>query len=90
MTRVSIYDNGGTTLDRYTVILEGGGGWEVRTASHNANEPAGVWQHMASGDGLAPRRYLEGEPVSMDAAPDGLRRAIARYLAEEADDGTVR
>lgn len=83
MTRISIYDNGGTTLDRYTVILEGGGSWEVRTASHNANEPAGVWQHLAGGDGLTPIAYLLGTRVALDAAPDGLRRAIAAYLAEE-------
>ena len=83
--RVRVFDNGGTTLDRYTVILEGGGQWEVRTASHHANEPAGVWQHMAGGDGLTPRRYREGTPVALDAAPDGLRRAIAAYLAEEGD-----
>ena len=83
--RIRLYDNGGTTLDRYTVILEGGGQWEVRTGSHNADTAAGVWQSLANGDGLLPIAYLLGTPVALDAAPDGLRRAIAEYLAEEGD-----
>jgi len=79
-TRVSVYDSG-AGLDRYTVVIEAGDRWAVRTASHNADSPLGVWQHVADGYGLPPRGYRDGTPVR--DWPDGLRRAIDDYPTGE-------
>lgn len=78
--RVSAYDNGGSTLDRYTIVVQNDVGWEVRTASHNASEPLGVWQPLAAGGGLVPGRYRDGTPVALEAVPESLQRAIEQYL----------
>ncbi len=79
---IVIYDNGGSTLDRYTIVIQDDIGWEVRTGSAAADSPQGVWQHLADGVGLVPGRYRDGTPVALEALPEGLRKAIADYLAD--------
>ena len=42
MSKVQVYDNGGKTLDRYTVIIDNE---DVYTMCHNPNSPTGVNQY---------------------------------------------
>jgi hypothetical protein len=68
---VKVYDNGGTTMDRYTVVIDG----SVYTMSENAHAPNGVNMYAGEeSEGYGPQ---EGDAeVPVDQLPEDLQRAI--------------
>ena len=79
---ISVYDNGGKTADRYTVVfLYGGGHWEVRTASERPNLPNEVWMSLSNGYGDVPLIYIMGKKLAWDSLPKPLRKVIGDYIS---------
>lgn len=74
---IRVYDNGGKTLDRYTVVYmtepEGRGLYGARGMSENPFDPQGFGQYCAA----MPGRHL-GRRISFDALPEKCREAV-RY-----------
>ena len=69
---IEIYDNGGKTADRYTVVIDG----SVYTMSENAMQPNGV--NMYAGEVSEGSWLFNGaeEIISFDQLPDEVKRAI--------------
>jgi hypothetical protein len=65
---VKVYDNGGATYDRYTVIIK----TDTYTMSDNALSPQGFNQYCGSNLPLPPNR-----PVKLSSLPEQVQRAIA-------------
>lgn len=73
---VTVYDNGGETIDRYTVCLHGvpGGDYALCIGA----DPRGYFQHEYT--------YEEGphlgDLISLDEMTNRSRRAVMSYLSE--------
>lgn len=83
---ISVYDNGGKTADRYTVLFIYGGSnisyWEVRTASEQPNLPNEVWMSLNSGIGDVPVEYTTmGRKLAWNSLSKPLRKVISDYIA---------
>lgn len=67
---IEIYDNGGETFDRYTVII----GKEVYGMSHNPNSPQGFNQYSGTLAELPGAR--QGERITLESLPEEVQEAI--------------
>jgi len=67
---VEVYDNGGKTIDRYTVIIDNA----VFSMSHNATSPQGVNQYVGELKDLP--KAKEGTKVELKDLPEDVRKAI--------------
>ena len=78
---MKIYDNGGKTWDRYTVIIEGwhfGKSCEVLGLSDNCDSPQGFSQFGEGYDG----DHL-GKIISFDDLPDNVQNHIIERLKQD-------
>ena len=77
---VRIFDNGGKSFDRYTIII----GQDVYGMSENATSPQGFNQYLGLVDEF--EFPLEGvKEVTLDSLPDEVRRAIDNRRKEEGE-----
>lgn len=77
--KIKVYDNGGETVDRYTVVLGG----HVYLMSADANMPNGVCSYAATVDDFA-KDFAAGDPqVEIHSLPRGVLVQIVRILGEE-------
>ena len=71
MKNVKIYDNGGATVDRYTIVI----GCDIVCMSDNPLSPQGVNTHM--GDyGYTADRSKWGDEIPFTGLPKDLKEAI--------------
>lgn len=79
--RIRVYDNGGRTCDRYTVVYQySDGHTDVRTMSESPEWE--VNQHWYTTTHWRYWRWM-GKPVRWEDLNDAVRRAIFRSVAEE-------
>ena len=71
MTKV--WDNGGKTMDRYTIQIEGEPGCVV--CSHNPFSPQGVYMHIALDPSMGDPDYL-GVELPEEKWPDIIMRKL--------------
>jgi hypothetical protein len=67
---IQIFDNGGKTLDRYTVIIKK----YVYAMSANALSPQGVNRYLCNDTDL--NWEAIGEPIGLEDVPEAVRKAI--------------
>lgn len=67
---IQIFDNGGKTFDRYTVIIKK----RVYVMSANALSPQGVNRYLCNVADLD--RESVGEPIGLEDVPEAVRKAI--------------
>lgn len=83
MKNVRIYDNGGKTVDRYTVVYmdcqEGRGLYGALGMSAQPFHPQGFGQHCTA----MPGRHL-GLRITFEELPQDCQRAVLRDLAIDA------
>lgn len=72
---IEVYDNGGETFDRYTVIIDG----NVYGMSHNPLSPQGFNQYRGKLSEL-PMARGNGDRITIESAPDDVQRAIGRRV----------
>lgn len=85
-TRIAIFDNGGETVDRYTIYftIEGDQYTAARytvTCSDNPSEPGGMWQHMGN-TGISMHEDQKQRLTSLDI-PELIALQIIRELTED-------
>jgi hypothetical protein len=68
---IEIYDNGGTTFDRYTIIIDG----DVYGMSENPQSPQGFNQYSGRLAEL-PMARSNGERITMESLPEAVQKAI--------------
>ena len=73
MTKTKVYDNGGKTVDRYTVIINQGKGNDIYTMSDDPFYPLGVnqYSHTVDGSYECADRLLKEKEI-----PEEVKRAI--------------
>lgn len=71
---MKIYDNGGSSFDRYTVVIEG----EIYTMSANPLSPGGVNMYCGPAGSLD---VTSGEPVRFRDLPAEVQEAIRQREA---------
>jgi hypothetical protein len=74
--RFDVYDNGGKTADRYTVVLDD----SVFTMSTNAGSPQGVNQFYGDADGIIDQKK-EDETV-----PEAIPMSVVRGIVGRCED----
>ena len=83
MRNIRIYDNGGKTIDRYTVVYmdcpEGGGLYGARGMNAHPFHPQGFGQYCAA----MPGRHL-GLRITFEELPRDCQRAVLQDLAIDA------
>lgn len=77
---IEVYDNGGETFDRYTIIIDG----EVYGMSHNPQSPQGFNQFSGMLSELPNAR--QGDAVTIESLPEDVQRAIEERARDEEDD----
>lgn len=82
MKNLRIYDNGGKTFDRYTVVFldrpeRTPGLFEALAASIYPFHPQGFGQHVTA----APGRHL-GRRVRFESLPEDVRRFVTQNLED--------
>lgn len=75
MITLRVFDNGGKTLDRYSVII----GDDVYSMSHDANMPNGCNYYAGIVESISPKMF-EYEVVDIKSLPESLLIAIAIRL----------
>lgn len=79
---IEIYDNGGITFDRYTIIIDG----NVYGMSANPYSPQGLNQYYGTLHEL-PMARSHGERITLESLPLDVQNAIeARKIFKLADD----
>ena len=73
---VQVFDNGGETYDRYTVILDDA----VLSMSYNAMSPQGVNSHVCLLSELASKALSGMVQVPFEKLPDEVKRAVMDRL----------
>lgn len=78
---VMVYDNGGKTTDRYTVVVRGEDGWDIYTMS-GGQGPQGVnmYSHTAK------EKYVpdaDEKQVPVESLPDDVQKAIKDRMTNE-------
>lgn len=73
---VKVYDNGGETLDRYSIILPDG---SVFTMSENPTSPNGVNQYAGEASDLP--GATDGQQVDAASLPTEVKRAIQQRMS---------
>ncbi len=82
MLRIKIYDNGGKTVDRYTMIMPDGEAWGF---NENPYHPQGFGQYAGSLAGLHTFSHL-GKPVkSVMDLPEQARRFVDEIATADGD-----
>jgi len=76
MMKVKVYDNGGATCDRYTVILNAQGDYVAM--SSNPFDPQGFGQH---GEGCGPGKHL-GKRIKFEELPEDCKKLVRRDLLD--------
>lgn len=80
MNEIRIYDNGGTTFDRYTVVYmnerERNGLYGARGMSEDPFHPQGVGQYCTA----APGRHL-GKRIRFEELPEKCQKLVRQDLA---------
>lgn len=79
---IEVYDNGGETFDRYTVIIDG----DVYGMSANPNSPQGFNQYSGKLHEL-PMARSNGERVTIESLPEAVQKAIEDR--QKSDDDKV-
>lgn len=76
--KIFVYDNGGKTFDRYTVIID----WDVFTMSTNATSPQGVNQYLGSGIKTVENLNLINRdlPIDYKNLPKEVKKAIQQRI----------
>ena len=74
---MKIYDNGGQTFDRYTIIFDDGVAYGM---SENATSPDGFNQYL--GDRILPDKGLGQLVTDARSLPDAVRIAIINRLID--------
>ena len=82
MKNLRIYDNGGQTFDRYTVVFmdrpeRAPGTYEALAASEYPFSPMGFGQHVMA----MPGRHL-GRPIRFESLPEDVRRFVNQNLED--------
>jgi len=77
MRRLNVYDNGGKTADRYTVVLND----DQWLLSHDANMPNGVC--MYGGKPSAESIARSGRKITLGDLPKGALLAVISIFEEE-------
>lgn len=75
---LKIYDNGGKTADRFTVIFSTG---DIYLMSHNANMPNGVCVYF--GQENEPYNFLDkriDKPIKFNMLPQGVQKQIQNII----------
>lgn len=80
--KVKVFDNGGKTFDRYTVIYNAEGDYVAMSA--DPFHPQGFGQH---GEKCLPGPHL-GKLIDFDDLPDDCKRLVRRDLADYAEADT--
>ena len=84
----AVYDNGGASIDRYTIVYNGKAGkhsvygsqlWECVGSSMNPTHPQGFFQHGDCTIGM----HL-GKKIKFEELPEEVRKCVERDLAEDA------
>jgi len=71
----SVYDNGGRTFDRYTIVIaDDEGDWYGINAGPTGNVPNGVFMSFAPGDGVS--LPLADEEIEFDDLPERVQRDV--------------
>lgn len=75
---IECYDNGGSTLDRYTIVIstETGLHHHVFLMSHDPDTPGGVNEDKGTIEGDGWKRETFGEPVELASLPQPVQDAI--------------
>ena len=79
---IEIYDNGGETFDRYTIIINA----DVYGMSHNPKSPQGFNQYSGTLSEL-PMARSNGDRVTLESLPEEVQEAIAEL--ENMDQTTI-
>ena len=80
---VSIYDNGGETMDRYTIVPKGEEFKERNGMNQmigSSNDPQGFWQHTSGKIGS----HL-GKKIDFDKLPEAVQKAIKNEFGEQTE-----
>ncbi len=86
MLKLRIYDNGGKTVDRYTMILPDGEAWGF---SENPYHPQGFGQYAGNLSDLRAFSHL-GKPVkSIRDLPEGASRFVNEIATADGDTYVV-
>lgn len=86
--KLAVYDNGGETADRYTIVPKGegykerNGMVEMIGASENPTSPTGVYQHSEGQVG----KHL-GKRIDFEKLPEALQKALKDEFKEEIAEG---
>lgn len=72
MDNIRVFDNGGKTFDRYTVIID----QYVFTMSENACSPQGINMFAGELSELDSEAVTAGQPVMFEDLPKEVRKAI--------------
>ena len=79
-SKIKVYDNGGKTLDRYTVLIRNYemGGFDVYTMSSDPLSPQGINQYNHTADLINTIRIAEtsGKRIDYELLPLDVKRAI--------------
>ena len=85
MLKLRIYDNGGKTIDRYTLILPDGEAWGFNDDPYH---PQGFGQYAGSLAGLRSFSHL-GKPVGIMDLPENARRFVDEVATTGGDTYVV-
>ena len=76
---ITIYDNGGATADRYTVIFSTG---DTYGMSRDADMPNGVCMYIGYKDSICIDHTIE-KRIDINALPEGVKKKIKYLLSQE-------
>lgn len=82
---IEIYDNGGATFDRYTVIIDG----DVYGMSANPNSPQGFNQFSGTLAEL-PLARANGERITLESLPEEVQKAIEERARPEVKTRSIK
>jgi len=88
-SQVRIYDNGGKTIDRYTLVVPSvntPGMLDMYGFNDNPYHPQGFGQYAGEYRQMSSYSHL-GKLVSLDSLPDDARRFVKDTLTEPLPDG---
>jgi arabinogalactan endo-1,4-beta-galactosidase len=83
---LAVFDNGGKTFDRYTVVFEGvlehSGSYEMLGLSYNPDWPQGFSQWSECVYNSADDNSHLGSPIAWEALPEHIREHIRTRLRD--------
>lgn len=84
---IRVFDNGGKSWDRYTVVIANDKGWDAYGMSCNADAPNGFNQWLGDDldgviiDALNGDHSILGHEVDLLSIPQAVKRGIANRLS---------